>query len=97
MHVIRLRSAWTSHPISPQTFARRFHSPTGIENATVWLAVDELPGGSMLNGEPIILDESSLRVDITEMLQQTNELLMLVEDEKLLESVRLEIEPHDEA
>ncbi len=96
MHVIRLRSAWTSHPISPQTFARRFHAPTGIEEATVWLAVDQIPGGCMLNDEPVVFDQSTLQADITQMLKPTNELLMLVEDEKHLEAVRLEIEQHAE-
>lgn len=96
MHVIRLRSAWTSHPISPQTYARRFHAPTGIEEATVWLVVDQIPGGCLLNDEPVVLDQATLRANITILLQPTNELLMLVEDEQHLESVRLEIEQHAE-
>lgn len=89
VHTIRLRSAWTTD--GEGSWRRRFHRPTGLDRGErVWIAWRGDLASATLNGDPLLA--TATRAEVTGRLAPSNELVFVVDNPELLETVRLEIE-----
>lgn len=101
-HVIRLREPWDARPQPDGSvrFSRRFHKPTGLEGSKVWLVVEAVDAGAVIELNGCVLGKlpaasREARFDITAALDGVNLVeitLPAAHETPRLGPVRLEIE-----